>query len=519
MLASDRSVPTGAFASIWTLASLPGILARKGEAAPSIHMRSTTMLLRLVSFSGGPVTFWIGLLLAGLMGTGRAPAQDPSGRIQPSAEHPRYWQYEGTPVVLIGGSKQDNLFQIPDLKAHLDRLVSVGGNYVRNTLSGRPDEGYEVRAFAQRPDGRYDLSEWNAEYWERLERFLALTEERDIIVQVEVWATWDFNYEEWGRSPWHPANNVNYSFASTQLQREYGNPMMEENDFWRSVPSLNDDETLLRHQKRFVDRVLSLTLEYDHVLYAVNNEMHPTSDPDWGLFWARYMHRRALERGTAIEVTQMYWTPEMRARGHRTVLEHPEVFDFFDASQNTSNKDAWHHWRNFLWVREALDASPRPITVVKTYGSEAGAFEAAPERMWRHLIMGAASTRFHRPPNSYGLDETARTHLRSMRMWLDAYDLVAGEPDGSSDWGGGFDRLADRERGEAYCHFVEGTAYSVYFPDGGRVELEVPADAYTVRWLDIEAQEWRSGARARGPTVELATPDEAGHWMAVVRAE
>ncbi|MCK4629645.1 MAG: hypothetical protein KAT56_11625, partial [Sedimentisphaerales bacterium] len=38
------------------------------------------------------------------------------GRIRPYSENPRYWQYKGRPVLLLGGSKDDNLFQIPDLK-------------------------------------------------------------------------------------------------------------------------------------------------------------------------------------------------------------------------------------------------------------------------------------------------------------------------------------------------------------------------------------------------------------------
>jgi hypothetical protein len=48
-----------------------------------------------------------------------------------------YWSYEGDDVLLLGGSVQDNLFQIPELTGHLDLLVSAGGNYVRNTMSSR----------------------------------------------------------------------------------------------------------------------------------------------------------------------------------------------------------------------------------------------------------------------------------------------------------------------------------------------------------------------------------------------
>ena len=67
---------------------------------------------------------------------------DKQGRIKPWAKNPRYWQYKGQPVLLLGGSKDDSLFQIPDLKKHLDLIASVGANYVRNTMSSRSDHGF-----------------------------------------------------------------------------------------------------------------------------------------------------------------------------------------------------------------------------------------------------------------------------------------------------------------------------------------------------------------------------------------
>jgi hypothetical protein len=76
-------------------------------------------------------------------------------RVRPWPQDPRYWQYKGRPVLLLGGSREDNLFQIPDLEPHLDLLASVGGNFVRNTMSDR-DAG-NVYPHAELPDGRYDL--------------------------------------------------------------------------------------------------------------------------------------------------------------------------------------------------------------------------------------------------------------------------------------------------------------------------------------------------------------------------
>jgi hypothetical protein len=136
--------------------------------------------------------------------------------IQPYRENPAYWSYKDKPLILLGGSVEDNLFQIPKLREHLDLLASVGGNYLRCTLSSR-DEG-DVWPF-ERDDstGLYDLERPGREYWSRVETFLDLTLERDIIVQIEVWDRFDYAREPWQDNPFNPRNNVNYSTAESGL--------------------------------------------------------------------------------------------------------------------------------------------------------------------------------------------------------------------------------------------------------------------------------------------------------------
>ncbi len=61
-----------------------------------------------------------------------------TNRIQPYPKNPRYWQYKGEPIVLMGASNEDNLFQYPNLEAHLDEMTSAGANYIR-ARHHRPD--------------------------------------------------------------------------------------------------------------------------------------------------------------------------------------------------------------------------------------------------------------------------------------------------------------------------------------------------------------------------------------------
>ena len=59
--------------------------------------------------------------------------------IRPCPDPPRYWQINGEPTLFLGATDEDNLFQIPYLREHLDALSAAAGNYIRNTMSDRDD--------------------------------------------------------------------------------------------------------------------------------------------------------------------------------------------------------------------------------------------------------------------------------------------------------------------------------------------------------------------------------------------
>ncbi|NJN28566.1 MAG: hypothetical protein HC819_22615 [Cyclobacteriaceae bacterium] len=433
--------------------------------------------------------------------------------IAPGKNHPQYWSMNGEDIMLLGGSVEDNLFQIDGVEEHLDLLQSAGGNYVRNTMSSRDDGN--LWPFAQNEDGLYDLNRWNEAYWSRFDHFLKACSIRDIVVQIELWATFDFYGEPWAVNPFNPKNNVNYTSDRVHLRSEINShPVMTENDFFRSVPSQHCNLKLLEYQQLFMDKLLSYSLAYGNVLYCIDNETSVTAE--WATFWARYIKAVAIEHNKEIYVTEM-WDPwNLDHIIHRETTDHPELYDFVDISQNNHNTGDVH-WNNGLSMIKRLTSRGmlRPVNNVKVYGNDGGKHQTTQNSIdayVRNVLLGAASSRFHRPPTGQGLNLTAQRIISSMRM-------VSGK-DGFYDAVPHNQLLEMREADEAYCRAVAGKMYLVYFPQGGEVSLQVlraPA-GLQVEWLDIKKAAWdvANNVKVENKKVVLKTPT-SDSWLAYIK--
>ncbi len=439
-----------------------------------------------------------------------ALADDPL-RIRPWTKNPRYWQYEGKPLLLLGGSKDDSLFQLPDLARHLDEIRACGGNYIRNTMSDRRDHGFEVYPHKKRPDGKYDLDEWSPEYWRQFESMLSGTRERRIIVQIEVWDRFDYARDNWPGHPYNPKNNVNYTHEQTGLASTYpDHPSRNRQPFFFTTPKQRNNKVLLGYQRRFVDKMLSHSLRYNHVLYCIDNET--SGEEAWAVYWAGYIRSRAAEAGTAVCVTEMWDDWDLRAERHRCTLDHPERYAFADVSQNNHQRGQ-KHWDNFQWVRQYVAKNPRPINTVKTYGADGGRYgttQDGVERWWRHLVGGAAAVRFHRPSAGVGLSSPARAAVsaaRKVESLLCFWDL-----------GPANELLSARDPNEAYLGAAPGKAYVLYFTDGGAVTLDLKAapGRYTLRWVSVASGEWGEGGDLKGGSIVPVEAPGGGGWVAVI---
>lgn len=444
-------------------------------------------------------------------------------RLRPWAENRWYWSFDGEPVLLLGGSDDDNLFQWPadQLIPQLDRIESAGGNVVRNTMSDRPDRGFELYPFLRLEDGRYDLERWNDEYWDRFDRFLEETAKRKIFVQLEVWDRFDFtdqgDSDRWQRHPYHPANNINYDFESSGFAERYpDHPGTNRQPFFYTTPAQRNNTTVLRYQQRFVDRLLETSLRYDHVLYCMDNET--SGDPAWGAFWAKHIKQRAAEVGRKVQVTEMWDDWDLLGEQHRHTMDHPELYDFVDVSQNNQNSGR-KHWERFLAVRKRLADHPRPMNTTKTYGADGNKFghsdQDGVERFWRHLLAGAASMRFHRPDSGLGINDRAVAAIRAARKLEAIVPLWKVDPDES--------RLSKVDGDEAYLASNPGQAYVLFFPRreesvDGVVALDLTElfGKAEIQWVSIDTGELGPRLSLTGESVISLTAPDAGNWVATI---
>lgn len=353
-------------------------------------------------------------------------ASDERIPIRISEINPFYWEYNGEPVLLVGGSKEDNLFNHPDgLEEHLELLKVNGGNYIRNTMSSRnPGNPWP---FKRLDNGLYDLEQWDEEYWFRFENLVTMSAERDIIIQIEVWDPWDYFQSEkalghgdnvgWESNPYNPLLNINYSAEETGLATEittYPAGTPSSHLFFHTIPELQDIPVVRRYQERFVEKMLSITLRHPNVIYCMNNETG--EHPEWGQYWARFIREKARESGRDVFLADMRYSTNLQTEDHRRLLHDRENFDFFEVSQNNNNVNDQVHYDRLMEIRSLILEAPKPLNNVKIYGGEPAWTTSAEEgtrRFWRNVFGGAASVRFHRegPSRHYfgiGLSELAK---------------------------------------------------------------------------------------------------------------
>ncbi len=205
---------------------------------------------------------------------------------QPVALHPEnshYLIFNKKPLVLVTSAEHYGsvINQDFNYKKYLETMHKEGLNYTRiftgsyveipgsfgienNTLApavGRflaPWKRTE-EAGLYKGEKKFDLEQWNTEYFSRLKDFVSRAADYNIIVEVTLFCS-TYQDASWERHPFNAGNNVN-KIAPT-LVRQKSNTL--------------DNGKLLSYQKNMVEKIVTELNDFDNVFYEIQNE--PWSD-------------------------------------------------------------------------------------------------------------------------------------------------------------------------------------------------------------------------------------------------
>jgi hypothetical protein len=251
-------------------------------------------------------------LLLSLLLTRVALGQGDSKHFAPISLHPQnphYFLFHDHALALIGSGEHYGAVLNGDFDygKYLATLQVEGMNYtrlfggsyvevpaksfgiLRNDLA--PATGRFVAPWARSGTAGYagggnkfDLENWNAEYFTRLRGFLAEAERRGIVVEITLFSS-QYAEAQWAMSPFNRANNVNQTDAID----------------WKKVNTL-ENGNVLAHQERYVRKLVQETNASANVIFEIANE--PWSDRpvlanvvNPYLFTGRWHGRRALRSG------------------------------------------------------------------------------------------------------------------------------------------------------------------------------------------------------------------------------
>lgn len=434
-------------------------------------------------------------------------AADPaSGPLRIHPDNPRYFtDGSGRAVYLTGSHTWNNVVDMSpedppeafDFDASLDWMVGYGHNFVRlwsweltnwDTRGNNPKHSNQkLHTVAPHPwartgpgdalDGKpkFNLEQFNAEYFERLRSRVEAAGKRGIYASVMLFEGWGLQRSPgaWAAHPMNPANNVNEIDGDAN-----GDGMGVE------VHTLvNRKITAL--QEAYVRKVIDTVNGLDNVLYEISNENHPPST-EWQYHMIDFIHEyeKGKPRQHPVGMTFQFkggtnqalfdspadWISPNAEGGYR---DDPPAAD----GSKVILADTDHLWGiggNRDWVWKSFLRGLNPIFMDPYDGAILG---VKFDPRWEPV----------RESMGYALNYARRVDLASMTP---RGDLSSSE----------------------YCLADPGREYLVYLPGGGSVSVDLSAATGEValEWFDPAGGKTHPGDKRQGGGRRLFTAPFGG---------
>jgi hypothetical protein len=437
-----------------------------------------------------------------------APARGPL-RVHP--ENPRYFtDGTGRAVLLVGSHTWSSLVDMGpndpppkfDFNAYLDFLEKHGHNYIRlwtwehtawDTRGNREKRRHYCAPLPYARTGpgkaldgkpRFDLTQYDPEYFGRLRRRVEEAGRRGIYVSVMLFEGWAMQHapDAWQSHPFHPKNNVNGIDGDANGDGKG----LEVHEL------VNPKVTAV--QEAYVRHVIETVGDLDNVLYEISNENHPPSTR-WQYHMIEFIHAQEKARPKQHPVGMTF---QYKGGRNRDLLASPAEWISPNPSTDvpkphnyrdnpppadgrkvilTDTDHLWGIGGDYRWVWKSFLRGLNPIFMDP----------------YRGKVLGL------RHPENWPALRAAMGHALRLARGM---DLASMTPRGD---------LAST----GYClakPAKQGATYLVYLPKGGKVTVDLSA-AYgrlAAEWIDPKTGEVTPGKAVRGGAKRTLTAPHKG---------
>ncbi|MFH1071717.1 MAG: hypothetical protein V1794_19020 [Candidatus Glassbacteria bacterium] len=425
-------------------------------------------------------------------------------------DNPHYFLFRGQPAVLITSGEHygavlnldfDYVRYLDELQAHgLNLTRTWAGTYrevpgsfgiTENTLA--PQSGRYLCPWARSDtsgyiDGgnKFDLTKWDDSYFERLKDFLAQASKRGIVVELNLFCPF-YNDTLWAANPLNSGNNVN------GVGRVPGN----------EVYTLKHGD-LLAVQEAVVRKIVRELRDFDNLYYEVCNE------PYFGGVTLEWQHRIAdLIVDTEKTFPRRHLISLNIANGRLKVEKpHPGVSIFnFHYCVPPDVVEMNYGLGKVIGENETGFRGSRDVT----YRTEGWDFIIAGGGLYNNLDY---SFTCQHPDGTFldykspgGGSPALRRQLGILKDFIHGFDFIRMTPDKAVIKGGVPREATVRALAE------RGRQYALYVNGGSRadLELDLPAGAYSVEWLDTKTGKISASRRLQhaGGIATVSSPEYA----------
>ena len=440
-------------------------------------------------------------------------------------DNPHYYEFRGRPFLAVTSAEHYGMLLNRDFdyRKYLDTMAADGMrltrfftglyrevpgsfNIARNTLAPAADRFLTPYRRTSTPgalDGlsKWDLAQWDPEYWRRLGDILSYASDKGVIIQVTLFCTY-YRDDMWEASPLHPKNNVNQT------------PEMPRTE----VLTLKHPG-LLRHQEEFVKRIVRELNGYDNLTWEICNEPY-----FYGVTLEWQLHMANLIRETEAALPKRHLIARNVANFQKLVTgpsPHVDVLHFHYSRPPVVVAMNYGLGRLIGFDETGFDGTLR-----HPYRIQAWDFILAGGGHYNHLdysfTVGHEDGSFEFPATQPGGgDRELRRSLKALIDFMETFDFIRMAPANHLIAGGVPEHASARllaEQNRAYALYLHhGRVLHGHAPQyvvdsrsqTARFALNLPAGGYKVTW-------WRpqTGAREEAGRVDhpggllwLSTPE------------